>query len=52
MRAAKAGIPVTISKAAPISSGIEAALETGMTLICFADQNKFSVFAGMERLIL
>lgn len=52
MRAAKAGIPVTISKAAPISSGIEAALETGMTLICFADQNKFSVFAGIERLIL
>jgi len=52
IRAAKAGIPVTISKAAPISSGIEAALETGMTLICFADQNKFSVFAGMERLAL
>lgn len=52
MRAAKAGIPVTISKAAPISSGIEAVLETGMTLICFADQNKFSVFACIERPIL
>ncbi|MFP4545785.1 MAG: formate dehydrogenase accessory sulfurtransferase FdhD [Methanomassiliicoccales archaeon] len=51
-KAARAGIPVTVSKAAPISSGIEAARSAGMTLICFLDERKFSVFHGRERIRL
>jgi len=49
-KAVNAGIPIVISKAAPISSGIDAAREAGLTLICFADHGKFSVFSGIERI--
>lgn len=50
MKAARMGIPITISKAAPLSSGIEAAERTNMTLICFANEEKFNVYAGKERI--
>ncbi len=46
----RAGIPIIISKAAPISSGIDLARGNGLTLICFADGEKFSVFSGVERI--
>jgi FdhD protein len=49
-KAVNAGIPIVISKAAPISSGIDAARGAGLTLVCFADENKFSVFSGIERI--
>ncbi len=50
MKAARVGIPIIISKAAPLSSGIEAAEKTGVTLICFANDEKFSIFAHPERI--
>lgn len=52
MKAARAGIPVIVTKAAPLSSGIEAARRADVTLICFADEEKFSVFAGAQRVNL
>ncbi len=48
MKAARTGIPMIVSKAAPLSSGIEAAERTNVTLICFADEGKFLIFAGDE----
>ncbi|KXA95660.1 hypothetical protein AKJ65_01245 [candidate division MSBL1 archaeon SCGC-AAA259E19] len=50
MKAANSGIPIVISKAAPLSSGIEAARRTGVTLVCFADDQKFKVFSGDVRI--
>ncbi|KXA89601.1 hypothetical protein AKJ61_02550 [candidate division MSBL1 archaeon SCGC-AAA259B11] len=50
MKAARAGIPIIVSKAAPLSSGIEAAKRTNLTLICFADEKKFSVFTGGQNI--
>lgn len=52
MKAARVGIPVIVTKAAPLSSGIDAAKKTGVTLICFADEGKFSIFAGGKRVNL
>lgn len=45
-KAARANIPVVVTKAAPLSSGIELARRTGLTLVCFADEEKFVIFAG------
>ncbi len=50
MKAANAGIPVIVSKAAPLSSGIKTARKTKVTLICFADGRKFKVFSGKYRI--
>lgn len=49
MKVVRVGIPIVISKAAPLSSGIEAARRAGVTLICFANDEKFSIFAHPER---
>lgn len=49
-KAVRVGIPITISKAAPLSSGIEAAEAANMTLICFANPEKFNLFTGRERI--
>src|SRR5674536_395931 len=45
LKAARAGIPLIISKAAPISTGVEAALKTGVTLICFANERQFAAYS-------
>ncbi len=50
MKAARAKIPIIVSKAAPISSGIEVATRTRLTLICFADDEKFIIFSGDHRI--
>jgi FdhD protein len=50
LKAARAGIPLIISKAAPISTGVEAALQTGVTLICFANERQFATYSHEERL--
>lgn len=50
MKAARANIPIIVSKAAPISSGIKVATRTGLTLICFADDEKFIIFSGDHRI--
>ncbi len=51
LKAARAGIPLVISKAAPISTGVEAALQTGVTLICFANERQFAIYSHAERII-
>jgi FdhD protein len=51
LKAARAGIPLVISKAAPISTGVEAALQTGVTLICFANERQFATYSHAERLV-
>ncbi|MDD1721585.1 MAG: formate dehydrogenase accessory sulfurtransferase FdhD, partial [Euryarchaeota archaeon] len=51
LKAARAGIPLIVSKAAPISTGVEAALQAGVTLICFASERQFAVYTHEERLV-
>jgi FdhD protein len=50
MKAARAGIPLVISKAAPISSGIDSARRANVTLCCFATTEKMKVFSVPERI--
>jgi FdhD protein len=50
LKAARAGIPLIVSKAAPINTGIESALKTGVTLVCFASNRQFSVYSHRERI--
>ncbi len=50
MKAARAGIPLVISKAAPISSGIDSARRSNVTLCCFATREKAKVFSIPERI--
>jgi FdhD protein len=52
MKAVRARIPVIVSKAAPISSGIDSARRTNATLCCFADKEKVKVFSAPERIIV
>jgi len=50
MKATRAGIPLVISKAAPISSGIDSARRANVTLCCFATSEKMKVFSVPERI--
>jgi FdhD protein len=51
MKAVRAKIPLILSKAAPISSGIDSARRANATLCCFADKEKVKVFSAPERII-
>ncbi len=50
MKAARAGIPLIVSKAAPVSSGIDSARRSNVTLCCFATKEKTKVFSVPERI--
>ncbi len=50
LKAARAGIPLVVSKAAPINTGVEAALQAGITLICFANERQFAVYSHEGRI--
>ncbi len=50
MKAARAGIPLVISKSAPVSSGIDSARRTNVTLCCYATREKTKVFSVPERI--
>ncbi|MEZ4599396.1 MAG: formate dehydrogenase accessory sulfurtransferase FdhD [Syntrophotaleaceae bacterium] len=50
MKAARAGLPLIISKSAPISSGIDAARRSNVTLCCYATFEKTKVFSVPERI--
>lgn len=52
MKAARAGVPLVVSKAAPISSGIDSARRANLTLCCFADKEKVKAFSCPERLVV
>ncbi|MDD1667211.1 MAG: formate dehydrogenase accessory sulfurtransferase FdhD [Methanomicrobiales archaeon] len=49
-KAARAGIPVIISRAASTDRGIAAAEEAGITLICFTRGERFTVYTHPERI--
>ncbi len=50
--AARAGIPVVISRAAATASGIAAADKQGITLVCFARGGRFTVYTHPERVLI
>jgi len=52
LKAARAGVPVIVSKAAPISSGIESAKKTGVTLVCFAKKDNLSIYSHPDRILV
>ncbi|MBN2734927.1 MAG: formate dehydrogenase accessory sulfurtransferase FdhD [Methanomicrobiaceae archaeon] len=49
-KCANAGIPLIISKAASTASGIQTAEESGITLICFARGERYTVYSHPERI--
>jgi FdhD protein len=51
LKAARAGIPLVATKTAPLNTGVEAALRTGICLIGFVSHDKLSVFTHPERLL-
>jgi len=51
MKAARAGVPLIITKSAPISSGIDSALRANITLCCYATREKLKVFSAPERIV-
>ncbi|MCW4037615.1 MAG: formate dehydrogenase accessory sulfurtransferase FdhD [Candidatus Bathyarchaeota archaeon] len=51
LKAARMGIPIVVSKAAPIRSGIIAAEKTGITLACFARDPKMNVYTHHSRIL-
>ncbi|WAI01323.1 formate dehydrogenase accessory sulfurtransferase FdhD [Methanogenium organophilum] len=49
-KVANAGIPILISRAAPTNKGIDLAEKTGITLINFSRERRFTIFAHPERI--
>jgi FdhD protein len=50
-KAARAGIPVVVSKAAPLSTGVELSKRIGMTLVAFVRKPNLYIYSGEERVI-
>jgi len=48
-KAANAGIPIVVSRAAATDAGIAAAEECGVTLVCFTRPPRFTVYAHPKR---
>lgn len=49
LKAARIGIPIVASIAGPILSGVNVALKTGVTLICFVRGRRLNVYSHPER---
>lgn len=50
-KAARAGIPVVVSKAAPLSTGVQLSKSIGMTLVGFVRKPNLYVYSGEERIL-
>lgn len=50
LKAARCGIPISVSLRAPLSSGVYAADLTGVTLICFARGRRMNIYSHPERI--
>jgi FdhD protein len=50
-KAARAGIPIVVSKAAPLSTGVALSKKVGMTLVAFVRNPNLYVYSGEERII-
>jgi len=51
LKAARCGIPLIASRAAPISSGVKVAEVTGITLICFLREGRMNIYTHPERVL-
>lgn len=49
-KSANAGIPIVISRAASTDKGILTAEQTGLTLICFSRDRRFTIYANPQRI--
>ncbi len=49
-KAARAGIPIVASKAAPLSTGVELSKKVGMTLLAFVRNPNLYVYSGGQRI--
>jgi len=52
LKAARAGVPVVASTAAPLTSGIQVAKVTGVTLVCFVRGRRMNVYSIPERVMI
>ena len=50
-KAAPGGIPIVVSKAAPLSTGVALSKMVGMTLVAFVRNPNLYVYSGQERII-
>ncbi|VVB94790.1 Protein FdhD [uncultured archaeon] len=50
-KAARAGIPVVASKAAPLSTGVMLSKNVGMTLVAFVRKPNLYIYSGEERVV-
>ncbi len=50
-KAARAGIPIVASKAAPLSTGVQLSKMVGMTLVAFVRKPNLYVYSGEERVV-
>lgn len=50
-KVAEAGIPIIVSRAASTDQGIVTADESGITLICFTREGRFTIYTHPERVI-
>ena len=51
VKAANAGIPIIVSRAAATSKGASLAEKSGITLVCFTRPPRFTVYSHPERII-
>lgn len=52
LKAARMGIPIIVSRAAPIRSGIIAADNAGVTLVCFLRDQRMNVYTHHNRILI
>jgi FdhD protein len=52
IKAARVGVPISVSIRGPIYSGVIAAQKTGVTLCCYAKGPRMNVYSEPERIIL
>lgn len=51
LKVARMSIPILVSKASPIRSGIIAAKKTGVTLVCFVREQRMNVYTYPRRIL-
>ena len=51
-KAVNAGLPIIVSRAAATTSGITSAEKSGITLICFTRDRRFTVYTHPERVLM
>ena len=50
MKAARVGIPLIVTKTAPLNTGIDAARNTGICLVCYTTDASASIFSNVNRI--